>query len=76
MTGLANVDIEQELFWKEVAQATRMIEANHGMSFMIERGTRRADIMWVEWEENECGIGIEITEVAPKQPALIVPSES
>lgn len=65
------VDVEYDLFWREVIDAVKHVELNHGLSYRIERGTREAYINWdFDWPN---GIKIYITEVEPKQPALIVP---
>lgn len=69
-------DVEYQLFWKEVAEAARLVELNHALSYNIERGNRRADIYW--WwpdmdESIDSHVCIQVFEVEPKQPTLLVP---
>lgn len=76
------VDVEYDLFWREVIDAVKHVELNHGLSYDIERGTRRAEIKYARyWNESksiedkpDCEqVEISIFEIEPKQPALIVP---
>lgn len=71
------VDPEFEVFWREVGEAVRQVQNNVTRELSIERGSKRADISWAEWENEEpadlCGVQIEIYDVEPKQPTLLVP---
>lgn len=71
------VDVEDELFWKEIKHAARQVELNHGVSFDITRGTNNASIFWCVDEHDgnvfDTYVTIELRETEPKQPALLVP---
>lgn len=76
------VDPEFEIFWKEVGECVRQVELNKSRELSVERGTRRADVSWAEWDNEEphqpvdlCGVQIEIYDIQPKQPELITPGE-
>lgn len=69
------VDTDEELLWKEIKDAVKHVELNHGLSYDLERGTKGVGI-WYEAEDVPQGGGcirIEIYEVEPKQPTLLVP---
>lgn len=67
-----NVDVEYDLFWREVIDCVKRVELNHGLTFEIERGTREASVMWHSLTE-PTHVEIRVFEVEPKQPALLVP---
>lgn len=74
-------DVDYQLFWREVAEAVKQVELNHGLSFTIERGTKAAYTSWRVADVNTYIYGtvidefvsIRIYEVEPKQPTLLVP---
>lgn len=71
-----NIDPEDEIFWRELKEAVKQVELSHGLSMTIERGTRAANIRWIEEytdHKNNAYVSIVIYEVEPKQPALLVP---
>lgn len=72
------VDTDEELFWKEVQEAVKHVELNHGLSYTIERGTKSAIIGWFINMNNNVGlevgfVNVSIYEVEPTQPTLMVP---
>lgn len=79
-----NVAVTDELFWKEVTHAAEQVMINHGLAFTIERGTNKAEVFWAidehaplpwlpEVTDTDEYLVIEVREVEPKQPALLVP---
>ena len=64
----ATVDPEFEIFFREVGEAVRMVEADRSKTIDLEKGTRKARI--VGFEDH---VDVYISEVEPKQPALMVP---
>lgn len=60
---------EDDIFFRKVGQAVRQVESNHQLKLEIEIGSRRAVI---DYDEDDI-IWVEITEIVPKQPALLVP---
>lgn len=67
-------DVDYQLFWKEVIEAVKLVELNHGLTFDIELGNRHAIVQWCQQGEKwESGVEMFIYEVEPKQPTLLVP---
>lgn len=71
------VDTDEELFWKEVQEAVKHVELNHGLSYTITRGSREAYVHRCPkpspFNTNGGYIEIRIYEVEPTQPTLMVP---
>lgn len=60
---------EDEIFFRKVGQGVRQVESNHQLKLEIEIGSRRAVIDY----DDDGILWVEITEIVPKQPALLVP---
>jgi hypothetical protein len=68
-TGI--VDVEFELFWREVGQAVHQLELApeiESATIEIERGNRGAIIRLYKGK-----VAVMFHDVQPKQPALLVP---
>lgn len=63
------IDVDYDLFWREVIDAVKHVELSHGLSYTIERGTKKCQVFWSEDES----VHIFVWEVEPKQPTLLVP---
>lgn len=63
-------DPDDVLFWQQLKESVRMVEANMGLNLDITVGNRNANI---RYNLDTMSVDISITEVEPKQPALLVP---
>lgn len=64
---MAVVDPEDEIFWKEVKKAVKEVELRNGRRIEFERGARKVEVYFHDQ------IVIIISDIEPKQPALLVP---
>lgn len=61
------VDVEEELFWKQIQEGYNGTASNAQLTCEIEVGSRHADI----YSDTNGTVIIVIREFAPKQPELI-----
>ena len=67
-------NVEDEVLWKRVREAFRMITNQHEREIELEINTAKILIYWATDDESNSGYAvIEIHEIEPKRPALLVP---